>query len=157
MKHVAYIEDYQSWKEAFSFYIPIRVRFSETDMFGHVNNVSAFIYFEEARIEFFKAHGLFVNFNEPDVKGVPVVADIQCDFHRQMYFGDEIKLYVKAHHLGKTSIDLHYLAINEQQDVCLTGRGRIVHIDRYTGKPLPLTDEIKEKLNAGSSRLSNES
>ncbi|WP_369678806.1 acyl-CoA thioesterase [Planococcus faecalis] len=33
---------------------PVQVRFSETDMFGHVNNTVPIAYFEFARIEFMK-------------------------------------------------------------------------------------------------------
>ncbi|HLS06358.1 MAG TPA: thioesterase family protein [Bacillota bacterium] len=146
MKNITYIEDFAKWRNEFMFYIPIHVRFSETDMFGHVNNTSAFIYFEQARIEFFKDRGLFTNFNDPEINGVPVVADLQCDFHKQMYFDEKIKLYVKANSIGKTSLDLHYLATNENDDVCLTGRGRIVYMNRHTGKPKPLTSDIKQKL-----------
>lgn len=148
MNGITYVEDFAKWKKEFTFYVPIRVRFSETDMFGHVNNVSAFIYFEQARIDFFKDRGLFMNFNEPDVTGVPVVADLQCDFHKQMFFDDEIKLYVKANSVGRTSVDIHYMAVNERDDICLTGRGRIVYINRHTGKPMPLTDEMKQRLTS---------
>ena len=38
-------------------YNPVKVRFGEVDMFGHVNNVVAFTYFEEARIALFKELG----------------------------------------------------------------------------------------------------
>lgn len=41
----------------FLFYNPVKVRFGEVDMFGHVNNVVAFTYFEEARIALFKELG----------------------------------------------------------------------------------------------------
>jgi acyl-CoA thioester hydrolase len=34
--------------------VPVRVRFCETDMAGHVNNTSYFIYLEEARGKFFE-------------------------------------------------------------------------------------------------------
>lgn len=147
MEHVSYIKDFYRWKQEFSFYTSIRVRFSETDMFGHVNNVSAFIYFEQARIDFFKEKDLFLDFKEPSTKGVPVVADLQCDFHRQIFFDETIKLYVKANNIGKTSIDLHYMAVNSEEKICLTGRGRIVYMNRRTGKPMELTAEIKEKLS----------
>lgn len=147
-----YIKDFSKWQKEFEFFIPVRIRFSETDMFGHVNNVSAFIYFEEARIEFFKAHDLFMDFSDPKTIGVPVVADLQCDYRRQLFFGDHIKLYVKANRIGRTSLDLHYMAVNEKEEVCLTGRGRIVYIDQHTGKPLPLTDEIKRKLAEGTAK-----
>lgn len=144
LKKITYIEDVQQWKSEFSFYIPIKVRFSETDMFGHVNNVSPFIYFEEARIEFLKAAGLFENTNTEN--GMPIVADLQCDYHKQMFFNDKLKLYVKVNHLGNSSLDIHYMAINEQDELCLTGRGRMVYINPETGKPVSISEGMKEKL-----------
>ncbi|WP_317843074.1 acyl-CoA thioesterase [Ornithinibacillus gellani] len=146
MKAISYIDNLLEWQQAFSFRIPIKIRFSETDMFGHVNNVSPFIYFEEARIEFMKMIGLFGDLDNPT--GVPVVADLQCDYHKQMYFGESIDMYVKANHVGNTSFDLHYMAINEEKEICLTGRGRIVHIHPNDGKPLPMDKDMIHKLMA---------
>ncbi|WP_217586897.1 acyl-CoA thioesterase [Lentibacillus saliphilus] len=147
MKSIAYIENMATWREEFSFSIPIKIRFSETDMFGHVNNVSAFTYFEEARIEFLKSLNLFSK--ETEQNGVPVVADLQCDYHKQMYFDDRINVYVKAHQVGTTSVDLHYMAINAVDAICLTGRGRLVYVNRHTGKPVPLNDDVKRLLMKG--------
>ncbi|WP_188453479.1 acyl-CoA thioesterase [Virgibacillus oceani] len=144
MKSVAYIADMEKWQSEFSFFIPIRVRFSETDMFGHVNNVSSFIYFEEARIEFLKSAGLFGDANSKE--GIPIVADLQCDYHKQMFFNETIKLFVKVNYIGKTSFDVHYMALNENEEICLTGRGRIVYIATSTGKPILLSEVMKEKL-----------
>ena len=64
MKQIPYIADFNQWKEEFSFYIPVNVRFSETDMFGHVNNVSPFIYFEEARTTFMQKYKVFGDLQE---------------------------------------------------------------------------------------------
>src|SRR5699024_9627656 len=125
------IDDWQQWRKEFSFHIPIHVRFSETDMNGHVNNVSPFIYFEEARIEFMKYVGLF--FDTED-NHMPVVADMQCDYHMPMYFDDVLTMYVKADHVGNTSVDIHYMALNQDSTITLTGRGRLVQVDKKTGK-----------------------
>ncbi|HLS61144.1 MAG TPA: acyl-CoA thioesterase, partial [Virgibacillus sp.] len=125
MKSIAYIDDLEQWKEGFSFYIPVNIRFSETDMFGHVNNVSPFIYFEEARIEYLKSLGFFMQNNENEGnEGIPIVADLQCDYHQQIFFNEQLKMYVKVNHMGTTSLDIHYMALNEQDRICLTGRGR---------------------------------
>src|SRR5699024_12819649 len=72
----SYIEDMKEWRSEFQFYIPVKIRFSETDMFGHMNNVSPFIYFEEARIDFMKHVGIFNLSTDP--ASVPIVADLQC-------------------------------------------------------------------------------
>ncbi|MDY0408605.1 acyl-CoA thioesterase [Virgibacillus soli] len=144
MKNISYIEDYTKWKADFKFCIPINVRFSETDMFGHVNNVSPFIYFEEARIAYMKEIGLFSLDDQPE--GIPVVADLQCDYHRQMYFQNQLQLFVKTNTVGKTSFDIHYMAVNEKEELCLTGRGRIVYVNPSTGKPVQLDDEMIQRL-----------
>ncbi|HLQ70315.1 MAG TPA: thioesterase family protein [Bacillota bacterium] len=144
MKNVAYIEEPVSWQNSFRFFIPITIRFSETDMFGHMNNVSPFIYFEQARIELLKEAGVLLD--DGDNSGVPVVGDLQCDFHKQLYFDDKVRIYVKAQNIGTTSIDIHYMAVNESEEVCLTGRGRLVFINASTGKPVPLISNVKQKL-----------
>nr|WP_174613971.1 thioesterase family protein [Virgibacillus ihumii] len=144
MPKISYINDLEQWRSEFSFHIPIKIRFSETDMFGHVNNVSPFIYFEEGRIEFLKAAGVFGRDNTEN--GMPIVADLQCDYHKQLFFDDTLKLYVKVNHVGKTSLDIHYMAANEKDELCLTGRGRMVYINRQTGKPVSINESMKEKL-----------
>ncbi|WP_026906368.1 acyl-CoA thioesterase [Paucisalibacillus globulus] len=149
MRKISYIEDFTTWREEFTFSIPIRIRFSETDMFGHVNNVSPFIYFEEARIEYLKTVGVFGD--EGNTEGIPIVADLQCDYLRQLFFEDSLHMYVKASKVGNTSFDIHYMGVNQDEEVCLTGRGRIVYINSTTGKPLPLGDHIKEKISVTSS------
>lgn len=137
MKEISYITDYPTWSSEFTFSKEINIRFSETDMFGHVNNTSAFIYFEEARIEYFKDRKLYLDITNN--KTIPVVVDLQCDFLHQIFFGDKITVFVKVDTIGRTSFDLHYLAKNEAGVVCLTGRGRLVNFDLSVGKPVPLT------------------
>ncbi|HLS10143.1 thioesterase family protein [Lentibacillus sp.] len=144
MSKVSYIDNMEEWRSEFSFFIPIRIRFSETDMFGHVNNVSPFIYFEEARIEFLKSVGLFGS--DHDNGAMPIVADLQCDYHKQIYFNEDLHLYVKVDHIGNTSFDVHYMGLNGEQELCLTGRGRMVYIKPDTGRPVPLSDSMKEIL-----------
>ena len=147
MKKIDYIYDVDEWQNAFSFSIPVTIRFSETDMFGHMNNVSPFIYFEQARIEFMKAAGLLLGDGDAG-SGVPVVGDLQCDYHKQLYFDDVIHVYVKAHSIGTTSTDLHYLVVDDEQNLSLTGRGRLVFVNPATGKPVPLRSDMKEKLKS---------
>ncbi|WP_238378761.1 acyl-CoA thioesterase [Halalkalibacillus sediminis] len=143
--NIAYIEDFQTWQQEFSFYIPVNVRFSETDMFGHVNNVSPFIYFEEARIAYMNEVDLFGPMSQ-ETKKVPVVADLQCNYLKQMYFGDQLKMYVKTDNVGKSSLDIHYMALNQKEELCIVGRGRVVQIDSQTGTPTPFDDVQRKKL-----------
>jgi len=146
MKHITYIEDFESWVNSFSFYCPINVRFSETDMFGHMNNTIPFIYFEQARIEFFKHKGFMSDWVRPDHETIPVVANLQCDYLTQVFFDEQLYIYVKAHDVGTSSVDLHYMAKKEDGTVCFTGRGTMVNFNKRTGKGEKWTEEERDRL-----------
>ncbi|UXH44196.1 acyl-CoA thioesterase [Rossellomorea vietnamensis] len=148
MKHFTYIEDIETWQQEFSFSIHIKVRFSETDMFGHMNNTVPFTYFEEARIEYLKHIGFMQDWVKPEHDTIPVVADLQCDFVKQVFFDETLKVYVKADRVGRSSVDLHYMGLNEEEQVCFTGRGTMVQISKETGKGVPWTEEMKSKLHS---------
>lgn len=148
MGKAAYIEDFHQWEKEFEFYIPITVRFSETDMFGHLNNTVPFVYFEEARTEYLKAVGFMREWLQPESETMPVVADLQCDFLRQIYFGEQLKVFVKAQTIGNSSVDLHYMGKREDGSIGFTGRGTVVQISKRTGKSVPWTEPFRKILLA---------
>lgn len=128
------------------FYMTTKVRFSETDMFGHLNNTVPFTYFEEARIEFFKKLGFMQEWTKNSVEAMVVVADLQCNYIKQVFFDEKLKVYVKAQTIGNSSVDLHYMAKNENGELCLVGRGTMVQVSRKTGKGLPWPEEWKARM-----------
>lgn len=146
----SYIEDFNKWQEGFSFYAPVHVRFSETDMFGHVNNTVPIAYFEYARIEFMKEIGLMQGWLSKDGDLIPVVADMQVDFIQQVFFDEQLRIYVKVESIGNSSADVHYWAVNDKRETCFTGRGAIVQISKTSGKGHPWSDEEKAMLRSGS-------
>lgn len=138
-----YITDLEQWKKGFTFFHEVKVRFSETDMFGHLNNTVPFAYFEEARIEYFKHLGFMSDWTNPLHDTIPVVADLQCDYLKQIFFDEKLKVYVKAETIGNSSVDIHYMAIDEHGRMGFTGRGTVVQISRHTGKGVAWTAEMK--------------
>lgn len=136
MVRATYIENFEEWQSDFQFSHPIKVRFSETDMFGHVNNTVVFTYFEEARIEFFKSLGLMQYWIEGDCDLIPVVADLQCDYLSQTYFDEKLEVKVKVSKIGSSSVDLHYLVQKQNGKPAFVGRGTIVQISKKSGKPV---------------------
>lgn len=144
---VTYVENPQTWTEEFNFFVEVKVRFSETDMFGHMNNTVSFAYFEYARIEFFKKIGIFLVNQDAIKRVIPVAADLQCDYLKQVFFDETLRIYVKIAKIGNSSADIHYLAKNEAGEPCFIGRGTIVQINSNTGKSVPLSEEEKRQLS----------
>jgi len=143
MTKMDYITDFAAWEKEFQFCHSIKVRFSETDMFGHLNNTVPFTYFELARIEFFKHKGFMQEWVKSENETIPVVADLQCDFLQQVFFDENLTVFVKAGSIGNTSVDLHYMGKKEDGTVCFTGRGIIVQMSKKTGKGVPWSDEMR--------------
>ena len=141
-----YIKDPSTWVNDFKFFVPVQVRFSETDMYGHLNNTYNFSYFEYARIEYFKHIGFMNDWLNPKGNTIPVVADLQCDYVKQVFFDENIQIHVKAASVGNSSVDIHYHATNEQGETLFTGRGTIVQMDKKTGKGSPWTEQEKSLL-----------
>lgn len=141
-----YIDNFQEWEKGFSFFSEVRVRFSETDMYGHMNNTISFTYFEQARIDYFRHLGILMPpVGEENVKSIPIVADLQCDYVKQVFFDDVLRIYTKIAQVGNSSMDIHYLAKNQKDEICFTGRGTIVQMDPRTGKSVLISEEEKTK------------
>ena len=143
-----YIENREEWQNGFEFSVPVQVRFSETDMFGHVNNTVPITYFEFARIEYMKSLGLMQNWLADGDGLIPVVADMQVDYVQQVFFDEILSVYVKAAKVGNSSVDIHYWVTNEAGETCFTGRGIMVQISKETGKGHPWTEEQKQLFTA---------
>jgi acyl-CoA thioester hydrolase len=146
MKKIAYIEDWEKWLEGFHFHTEVKVRFSEVDPFNHLNNTVPFVYFEDARIQLFKALGFMQEWSNAGSRTIPVVSDLQCDYLSQVFFDESLNVYVKIAHIGNTSIDLHYMAENQKEEQVFVGRGRIVHIDKVQGVPEKWTESMLERM-----------
>jgi acyl-CoA thioester hydrolase len=146
MKKTTFIQpDPQTWLDTFHFEIPIKIRYCETDMLGHVNNVSYFMYFEQGRIEYFENLGLTEDLFSD--KTVSVVADLECQYLAQLYLKDPLKLHVRVSEIGRSSMDVQY-AIVVEGALKAAGRGTIVLIDTATGKSTPIPDSAREKIAA---------
>lgn len=75
---------------------------------------------------------------------MPVVADLQCDYMKQVFFDERLDVHVKAEKVGTSSVDIHYWATDKEGETCLTGRGTMVQISRKTGKGSAWTESEKE-------------
>jgi acyl-CoA thioester hydrolase len=112
---------------------PIHVRFSDVDVYGHVNNVKYFEYFQEARIRLMVEQGRRVG----DGYHL-VVAQTDVDYKRPILFRAEpydCRTWVAQ--VGRTSAVFESVVRDGDQ---VLARARVVgvFVDNQTGRPAPI-------------------
>jgi acyl-CoA thioester hydrolase len=121
------------------------VRFSDVDVYGHVNNVKYFEYFQEARIAFVLSlpGGLF----DEDSSHRQVVARIDVDYKRPILFRAKpyaVESWVTR--IGASSYALASRIVDDDGTVYSTAEVALVAFDVTTQRSRPLTDTERGRL-----------
>lgn len=128
-----------------AFQTHLTVRFGETDANGHVNNVSYFIYLEQARIDFLK--GLGMRFQEQGLTFV--LASITCDFVNQAFFDQELRVETIVDKVGKSSAVLSHCIYDEASGSLIArGRATVVMFDMNRSASSAIPKLLRDKLIA---------
>ncbi|MBH0231247.1 acyl-CoA thioesterase [Halobacillus sp. KCTC 3957] len=123
----------------------VKVRFCETDLLGHVNNNNFFVYMEDARIQFIRDLQLV------DGDWSFILASINCDFIKQVFFGQTLTIKSHISKIGNSSFHLeqeHYE--KESGQLVAKGSSVLVHFDFKNQTSTPLSEAMKEKLQSHS-------
>lgn len=126
---------------------PITTRWHDNDLYGHVNNVVYYGYFDSA------VNTYLIEVGELDIHAGPVIGLVvssSCDYFASIAFPERIEVGLRVGKLGNSSV--HYeLAIFKHGEPQACAAGRFVHVfvDRASNRPV----SIPETLRAALSRL----
>lgn len=125
----------------------VTVRFGETDAMGHVNNVSYYIYFEQARVEFLKNLGFALGTDSNSLNFV--VVRTSCDYIKQSYFDQELIVSTYVSRIGTKSFTLQHDVLDKKTHVLIAkGCSIAVIIDKEQNGALPIPYELKNALQS---------
>lgn len=121
----------------------IRTRYCESDVLGHINNVSYFIYLEQARVDFFVDTNILDNSKEWSF----VVASAHCDYLKQAYVNQNLVVKTWVSHIGRTSIKLKHKILDQtSEELIAEGEVVLVSFSFTAQKSEPLHERTVEKL-----------
>jgi acyl-CoA thioester hydrolase len=121
----------------------VHVRFSDVDVYGHVNNVKYFEYFQEARIQLMVSSG-----GEIGQGHHLVVAQTDVDYRRPILFRAEpYDCFTWVSHIGSTSVVFESV-VGDDGDALARAKVVGVCIDSTTGRPAPVPAEFREMVAA---------
>ena len=128
----------------YAHFLAISTRWSDNDVYGHINNVVYYSYFDTVVNEYLLRAGV-LDFSEGETIGL--VVETRCNFFAPVVFPEPIEAGLRVERLGNTSVR-YEVAIFTQGSDTAAAQGHFVHVyvDRVTRRPVPLPAPLVDAL-----------
>jgi acyl-CoA thioester hydrolase len=124
----------------------ISTRWSDNDIYGHVNNAVYYLWFDTAVNQYLIRAGAL------DIHGgttIGLVVETGCAYFAPTAFPDTINAGIRVDHIGTSSVRYAVgLFRNDDTDAAAGGHFTHVYVDRETRRPVPLPDALRTALEA---------
>ncbi|MBV8061115.1 MAG: acyl-CoA thioesterase [Alphaproteobacteria bacterium] len=119
-------------------WIEDRVRFSDLDPLGHVNNNAISQYFENARALFYmRLTPLW-----PRGDKLFVLARVEVNYRHELHMPAHLKIGTGVRKIGTTSLTLTNVLYSDRVGIAY-GQSVSVLIDKKKRRPVPIDDELR--------------
>lgn len=126
--------------------LPVQIRFNDVDQFGHINNNAYFAYYDLGKEEYLQKV-LKVDYKHAEV--APVIANINADFIKPIFYGDQIVIETRVSHIGQRSFTLSQRAVRgETGEVVCQCRTVMVCFNVQTQEAADMPAHYREVINA---------
>ena len=127
-------------------FMPITTRWMDNDMYGHVNNVVYYSWFDTA------VNGYLILQGALDVQSgstIGLVVETQCNYFAPIAFPQHVQAGIRLAHIGGSSVR-YEIGLFADGVATTNARGHLVHVyvDRISRKPVALPGSLKVALQA---------
>ena len=131
-------------RQDYAFFLPIQTRWADNDMFGHVNNVTYYSYFDTAANALLIQHA---GFDPKQSSMIGLVVNSNCQFNQELSYPEVIEVGVAIERIGRSSLT-YDLAIFKQGQTEAAAQGNFVHVfvERETRKSTSIPLEMRDAL-----------
>jgi acyl-CoA thioester hydrolase len=128
----------------FSLFLPISTRWMDNDVYGHINNVTYYSFFDTAVNRYLMECGV-LDIAHSTVIGL--VVETGCHYFSSLSFPDDIEAGISLAHIGNTSVR-YEIGIFKKGEELTAAHGHFVHVyvDKDTRRPVPLPDNLQKSL-----------
>ncbi len=127
----------------YPFHAPITTRWSDNDIYGHINNVTYYSYFDSAaNLYLIREAGLDIA--SGDVIGV--VVESHCQFHAAVTYPEELVAGVRVDKLGTRAVTYGVALFGREPLAAAHGYFVHVFVDRANRRPVAIPDRMRAAL-----------
>jgi acyl-CoA thioester hydrolase len=123
---------------------PQQTRWSDDDVYGHVNNVVHYLMFDSL------VNGWLIEASGTDIRRLPavgLVVETSCRYFTELRFPETVTGALALDRLGTTSVGYRLALFGERADApAAVGRFVHVYVDQTTRRPVPVPEEIRAAL-----------
>ncbi|MCW5773060.1 MAG: acyl-CoA thioesterase [Rhodospirillaceae bacterium] len=131
-------------RERYRHFQRIPTRWSDNDIYGHVNNVVYYSYFDTVVNTYLIERGA-LDIRTGTVIGLAI--ESLCTFKKELTYPETIEAGIRVGRLGNTSVRYEIgLFRAGEDDPAATGYFVHVYVDRETRKPVPLPETLRRVL-----------
>jgi acyl-CoA thioester hydrolase len=130
----------------YAYVLGITTRWMDNDVYGHVNNVVYYSWFDTVVNRYLIDAGV-LDFSGGEVVGLVVATN--CAYFASVAFPDEVRAGLRVAHLGRSSVR-YEVAIFRGADPHPAAAGEFTHVyvDRLTRRPVALPAALRTALEA---------
>ena len=131
-------------RSGFAHFVAIATRWMDNDIYGHVNNVQYYSYFDTAVNQFLIERGV-LDIHKGEVVGF--VVDSGCSYFSPIAFPDTVHVGIRVAKLGNSSVR-YEIALYRNDDPLPCAAGHFVHVyvDRSNNRSVPIPAEVRNVL-----------
>jgi acyl-CoA thioester hydrolase len=128
----------------FAHFSDITTRWIDNDVYGHINNVVYYEFFDTAVNGYLIAQGAL---DIAHGTTIGLVVETHCNYFKPVAFPDTLRAGLRVAKLGTSSVTYN-VGIFRGDDDTASAQGHFVHVyvDRATNKPVPLPEKLKQAL-----------
>ena len=131
-------------RENYKVFYPITTRWSDNDIYGHVNNVAYYSYFDTVANQYLIEEG---GMDISDGRVVGYVVNSGCDYHSPITYPERIEAGLRVDKLGNSSVQYGIGIFREGEDNP-AAHGHFVHVfvERAANQSVPIPELLRAAL-----------
>jgi len=131
-------------RDAYRVFRPITTRWMDNDVYGHVNNVVYYSWFDTAVNAYLIEQGV-LDIHQGDTIGL--VIETQCNYFASLAFPQTIEAGIRVAKLGNSSVRYEVGLFAQGEPLC-AAKGHFVHVyvDRQSRRPVQLPAALRTVL-----------
>ncbi len=130
--------------DRYRYFLPITTRWMDNDVYGHINNVTYYSYFDTVANHYLIHEG-GLDIHASSIIGL--VVESRCTYRAPLAYPDRLRAGLRVDKLGNRSVT-YGIAIFKEGEEQAAAHGHFVHVfvDRESRKAVAMPERLREAL-----------